>query len=583
MADIGRLTRLQHDLQRERRLLHDTLTAMADAVITTDHLGHVNFINAAAEDLIERKFDQVSGRPLNDIIELKKLGEPIALTIARTAPTGWFLPDDVVLVMGNAEERPVVGNIAPILNVQGEIAGTVIVLRDANAVADGGEKRKTDRILDPTTGLVNRTEFEQRLRSLLERSDGDGVLLYLDLDEFKIINDTCGHIAGDELLRRVAALLQRYMIETDTLARLGGDEFGVLLRHKSLENAKRVADEICCAIQAINFEWDGKHFRTGASIGVVTLRPVRDDATRVMRDADRACYAAKEGGRNQVHVFGDHGRELALQAGQMDALSNLHDAIAAERLHLFAQPIVPIAGSDGLPHVEILLRMHDTDGKLALPGTFLPAAERYHQMPLVDRWVVARTFELLNELDIANRYVFAINLSGQSVGRQDFLDFVIDSLQLSGIDPAHICFEITEGAAIANVDKAHEFLSVLRELGCRFALDDFGVGMSSLSYLRRLPIDYLKIDGSFIREIGSDPINEAMVRAIHQVALVANVKTVAESIESFSDLNMIEAIGVDLVQGYLVAPPMPLEDLRAFKYVDVRQRFDATLVRHFVN
>jgi ammonium transporter, Amt family len=579
MADIGRLAGLQQNLQRESRLLRDTLAAMVDAVITTDHLGCINYINAAAEHLIGCTQEQVTGRALNDILKLYQDGSPAPIPhheLLQGPRASWRISEPTSLVTLSGEEYLIRGTVAPILDGHGEFAGLVVVLRDS---VDGDDKALAGGVnvkLDAVTGLLNRIAFEQRLHTLLDGTEhGRGaVLLYLDLDEFKIVNDTCGHIAGDALLRQVALVLRDCVATGDTLAHLGGDEFGVLLVDRPIDDAYRIANEICAAIQAINFDWQDKHFRSGASIGMVLLGPGHDDTTTMLRDADRACYAAKEGGRNQVHFFGDEGPELALQAGQMNALSTLNDAMTHDRLALFAQPILHLGG-EAIPHVEILLRMRDANGQIVFPGAFLPAAERYHQMPLVDRWVLARTFESIKKLDIAERYIFAINLSGQSVGRRDFLEFVLRSFEQYAIDPNHICFELTEGTAITNVDGAENFLSILGERGCRFALDDFGVGVSSLTYLRRLPIDYLKIDGSFIRKIGSDPINEAMVRAIHQVAQVANVKTVAESIESLADLRILQAIGIDLIQGYLIAQPMPLEQLTTFSSTEARARVTA--------
>ena len=558
------------------------MTAMVDAVITADQLGFINYCNVAAEQLLESSFDLVIGRTLADTLKLQIGNKSIRIPSSAAflaSKANWIVPRGSMLVRSGGEEFAICGNVTPILDMHGESVGLVAVLSGGNFAIGNTESVDSNTSIDHITGLINRTEFENRLRSWLDQPEAHqcGVLLYLDLDEFKIINDTCGHVAGDVLLRRVAEALQNRVTRGDILCRLGGDEFGVVLNQRVLEEAWQIADEICRAIQEINFQWEGKLFRGSVSIGMVQLQCGVDDVISVMRDADRACNAAKEGGRNQVHLFGDNGPEFALQARHMNALSTLNDAIFSNRLILFAQPVVQLRDQDELPHLEILLRMFDTNGNIRTPGTFLPAAERYHQMPIVDRWVVARTFELISNLGIADRYIFAINLSGQSIGRKDFLEFVLENLEIRDVNPIHICFEITEGAAIASVDGAQKFISILAQRGCRFALDDFGVGMSSLSYLRSLPIDYLKIDRSFICEISSDPINEAMVRAIHQVAKVANIKTVAESVESLADLRMLATIGIDLIQGFLAAVPVPLENLPEISYAEIRARLATSL------
>lgn len=582
LTDMTRLASLQERVRQEIRSLQDTFAAMVDAVITTDQLGCINYCNVAAEHLVKSSSDLVIGRTLDDALKLQ-VGKKSILIPSGAACLGsmanWNVPNGSTLLRGNGEEVAIGGNVTPIFGTHGDFVGSVAVLRSGNFGVGDTESVDPGISIDHITGLVNRSEFERRLRSWLVGSESShrGVLLYLDLDEFKIVNDTCGHVAGDALLWQVAQALQNRMNLGDILGRLGGDEFGILLNQRDLAEAWQIADEICRAIQAINFAWEDRLFRGGVSIGMVQLKCGVDDVISVMRDADRACYAAKEGGRNQVYLFGDEGPEFALQAGHMNALSMLNDAIISNRLTLFAQPIVQLGNKDEFPHVEILLRMFDANGDIRGPATFLSAAERYHQMPMVDRWVVARTFELISDLGITDQYIFAINLSGQSIGRRDFLEFVIENLETQNVNPAQICFEITEGAAITNVDGAQNFISVLRQRGCRFALDDFGVGMSSLSYLRRLPIDYLKIDRSFICEIGSDSMNEAMVRAIHQVAKVANVKTVAESVESVADLRMLATIGIDLIQGYLAAVPIPLEKLPQISYAEIHARLAASL------
>lgn len=572
------LSCLPHTLEVDNQILRQALAAIGEAVFATDRHGCIRYINPAAAGLVGYGQDEALGRKLNNVLSLSDGVQPIAIpelsSLETRASTKFHLPEDTVLESLSGRKYQVNGVIVPSLDMRGTISGMVAVLSDMSSLRQVEEKLVFQATHDALTGLVNRGEFEQRLRALLDRDEPEScsVLLYLDLDEFKIINDTCGHVAGDALLRQINDILRIRIRQTDTLARLGGDEFGVLLENCPVGEGQRIAELICWAIQDLNFEWEGKSSRTSVSIGMVPIQRWNRDATSLMRDADSACFAAKEAGRNQVHVFGESDRELGQHAGQMFALSTLHNAVAHNQFTLYAQPIIPTTSVTGeLAHLEILLRMHDQQGNIVLPGAFLPAAERHHQMPLIDRWVVSSTLDLLNRLQISNRYTFAINLSGQSIGRSDFQHFVMETLDQKHIDPRHICFEITEGAAITNLNHADSFITVMRALGCRFALDDFGVGMSSLTYLRRLPIDYLKIDGSFIRNIAFDPINDAMVRAVQHVARVTGVKTIAESVESVTDLRVLQEIGIDLVQGYLIAEPMPLEELCELDFTELER------------
>jgi diguanylate cyclase (GGDEF)-like protein/PAS domain S-box-containing protein len=561
-----------HVHQEARRLIP---TLIDQAVIIADGDGRVTYVNPIAERLTEFTDSQARGRllcevfmPVTDDLDGTEKGRS---DIVTNSDGDEYRFDSSTFRTPSGKQYCVQGRAVPIKQLDG-IDRTLVIFRDVGAL------RRAERGLiyrsthDLLTGLLNRGEFVRRLDELVdtERTDQAHVLLYLDLDEFKIINATGSHLAGDELLRQVGGILQCHVRGSDMVARLGGDEFGVLLEHCSTGEGRRIADQIRWSIQDLKFAWDAKSFAVGVSIGMVEVEPHQGDVSTWLRDADTACYAAKEEGRNQVHLFGSDAMEREHHAGRMKALAMLHDAIANDRLLLYAQPIVPLLESPlELPHMEILLRMVDEHGNIILPGAFLPAAERHHQMPLIDRWVVTHTFSVLKRLCISDSYIFAINLSGQSIGRIDFLHFVIESLDQFDINPKNLCFEITEGAAIGNVDHAEGFMSVLGARGCRFALDDFGVGMSSLAYLRRLPIDYLKIDGSFVKNLSADPINGALIRAIQAVARTTGVKTVAECVETTADLRLLQEIGVDLVQGYLIAEPMQMEMLCQLDFTEL--------------
>jgi diguanylate cyclase (GGDEF)-like protein len=414
--------------------------------------------------------------------------------------------------------------------------------------------------------LINRTEFERQLHDALicaKNENRQHVLCYLDLDQFKIVNDTCGHVAGDELLRQVAGLLRGKVRDTDVLARLGGDEFGVLLKYCDPQRAPAVAESLCRTLKDFKFLWGDHSFETGASIGLVAIGEDSQSVSEVLSTADVACYAAKDKGRNQVHMYQPNDNELKQRRGEMQWVSRIRRAIDENRFRLYYQPIIPLnPGSSRDMHRELLIRLLDEEGKLVPPMAFIPAAERYNLMPDVDRWVIRNSFKLLgaqcsNDCD----WVCTINLSGQSLCDNTFLDFVTRQLDLSGVNPDRICFEITETAAVANLVKASHFISVLKGMGCRFALDDFGSGLSSFAYLKNLKVDYLKIDGSFVRDMMNDPIDRSLVEAINEIGHVIGIQTIAEFVENNDILETLRKIGVDYAQGYAIAKPAPLEEI----------------------
>jgi diguanylate cyclase (GGDEF)-like protein len=439
---------------------------------------------------------------------------------------------------------------------------------------------------DGLTELVNRAEFDRRLTQLLQRTEQGThhVVLYLDLDQFKIVNDTCGHIAGDELLRGIASLMQTYIRKSDVLARLGGDEFGIILEYSELSLAEKVAQSIIQGVNDFRFRWDDKTFRIGVSIGIVIIDDGKTLLDDVLKQADSACYAAKDAGRNRYHLYIDGDKELIKRESEMDWVRQLENAADDDRLILYAQPIVPIKNEHDQkikPHdklsskqtylqrcnYEILIRMKTKDGSLVPPGAFLPAAERYNKMVRIDRWVVSQSVtmlaahpDFLEDIDYC-----AINLSCQSLTDEKFLDFIVDLFSKHSKLAEKICLEITETAAIINLLQANRCISILRGMGVRFALDDFGSGLSSFAYLKTLPIDYLKIDGMFVRDIVNDPIDRAMVKSIHEIATVMGKKTIAEFVENDEILAELGKIGVAYAQGYGIGKPVPFEQILSGK------------------
>ncbi|MFO1351109.1 MAG: EAL domain-containing protein [Gammaproteobacteria bacterium] len=420
---------------------------------------------------------------------------------------------------------------------------------------------------DPLTGLLNRREFERCLHETLEsarREHTTHALFYLDLDQFKVVNDTCGHGAGDELLRQISKLLRQRFRSRDTVARLGGDEFGILVDYCSLAQAERLAEIIRKTLAVFRFEWGDKSFNVGASIGLIPISDASASVSHLLQTADAACYTAKDRGRNRIHVVREDDVELVRRNGEMQWVTRLTKALEEARFKLCYQPISPIGhDADGGLHIELLLRAEDDDGGDVSPEAFLPAAERYNLITQVDRWVVATALRWLkSKPDLLERLsLCAINLSGHSLGDEEFPAFVIRQLHEAGIPPAKICFEITETAAIAHFGNAARFIQTLKALGCRFALDDFGSGVSSFAYLKNLPVDFLKIDGAFVKEIARNPIDFAMVRSINEIGHVMGLKTVAEFVENDAILAKLRDLGVDYAQGFVMGRPLPIDTL----------------------
>lgn len=421
---------------------------------------------------------------------------------------------------------------------------------------------------DALTGLANRRELELRLSNALTMARQHGsehALLYMDLDQFKIVNDTCGHIAGDELLRQLSIILEHSIRKGDTLARIGGDEFGVLLENCDRHQALEISIKLRESVQEFRFRWNSNVFNVGMSIGVVMIDKDSESLTQLLSTADTACYTAKDMGRNRVHFYEPGDTELARRHGEMQWVARLHRALEEESFILYCQPIVPAnPGGKSSSHLEVLVRMQDENGDMVPPGSFIAAAERYNLMNQIDRWVVSNVFAtLLGHLRTAEQEEgarFAINLSGATLNDEGFLNFVDDQFRSFDIDPARICFEITETSAIANLSNARNFIYSLKEIGCKFSLDDFGSGLSSFAYLKALPVDYLKIDGQFVKDITRDPIDYAMVKSINEIGHVMGMHTIAEFVENQEVMMKLRAINVDFVQGYAIEAPFPLSD-----------------------
>jgi diguanylate cyclase (GGDEF)-like protein len=472
------------------------------------------------------------------------------------------LPENSVLITRTGDEVPIQDSAAPIRDRIGNIIGSVMVFHDVSKESRLFRQLSYQASHDTLTGLINRREFENRLVAAMDSARANveekHALLYVDLDQFKVVNDTFGHTAGDALLRQLSEMIQSSIRSTDILARLGGDEFGILLERCDEARAIEVAENIRNSIEGYRFEWQGSFTTVRCSIGVVLVTSENADVAGVMSSADVACYSAKDMGRNQVHLYRD--TDASMRHEEMKWVSRITSAVEDNRLELFFQPIIGIGRelNQGRGHYELLLRMRDEDGALVGPDQFIPAAERYNLMSTLDRWVI---HEALTELADRNdegeaRYTLAINLSGTSLSEDRFLGFVIDELKKQKLPDGAICFEITETAAISNLSRVVHFMQALKQLGCKFSLDDFGSGLSSFTYLKNLPVDYLKIDGQFIRNVAEDSVDQSMVKAIREVGQAMGIKTIAERVETRQVLDKLGSLGVEFAQGYYIARPI---------------------------
>jgi len=524
-VDITERKLYEEALFREKESAQITLQSIGDGVITTDANCNVEYVNPVAEDLTGWKVDDGSGRPIDEIFRgfheetCEPLENPLSVAIRRNRAIKSVRP--TLLIRRDGNELYIESTASPIRDGKGNVTGGVLVFHDVSESRELNRRLSYHASHDILTGLVNRREFENRLERALKSAkarETSYALCYLDLDQFKIVNDSCGHSAGDALLGQLGTLLKSKIRWRDTLARLGGDEFGVLLESCSLEEAMQTAESLRLAIGEYKFMWEERSFRLGVSIGVVPITADNEDVAALLSAADSACAAAKEAGRNRIHSFQENDIDLMRRRREMQWAARINNALEENRFELFRQTIQPLQADEQGAHYEILLRMRDENGGIISPGLFIEAAERYGITPGIDRWVIRSAFRwLVSEADERERLALcSINLSGQSLGDEKFLPFVIDQFQMSGLDATRICFEITETAAIASYSQANRFINALKELGCKFALDDFGTGLSSFGYLKHFPVDFLKIDGSFVKEILHDPIDREMVRSINE-------------------------------------------------------------------
>ncbi len=559
--------------QRPRSTAWETMDSLGEGILTTDDKGRVEYLNRAAEQLTGVSTADALGREFAELVRLvdeldrHPLPDPVRQSLGTQARVSAGRRS--LLIARSGEERSVDLSVSPLKSPYGDQTGTVVLLRDVSELRGLTRQMSYQASHDALTGLVNRREFERRMQETIDSAHAAGthhVLCYLDLDRFKSVNDTAGHLAGDGLLREVAALVKDAVRDSDTVARLGGDEFGLILSGCPLEKATQIAEDVVRKISDYRFVWKDKIFNIGISVGLVEISRESGTLEEVMSAADSACYVAKRHNGhfgNHVHMYSARDEAVARQRGEIQWLQRLQTALKENQFELMAQPIVAVSPllRDVGPALEVLIRLHDDNLPEGIPpAEFLRAAERYRLMVDVDRWVVQTALTALGRggIRLPEGRSLAINLSGQTLADPGFLEFVVECLDSTGVTPPQLCFEVTENAVMTNVDQARRFIGVLHGMGCSFALDDFGRGLSSFGNLKHLAIDYLKIDGSFIRNLAADNVNQAMVSAMVKLARTLNFQVIAEQVEDAASLDAARRIGVDFVQGFELARPQPL-------------------------
>jgi len=557
ITDRVRIEKALRDSEERFRVIADT--APVAMVISRLHDGSILYANKQVETLFEKQPEDIIGRTLPELFDSVETRQEL---LELLTSEGQLLGHEVMLKKRDGSDI-CLSLSSRSITLQGEqvVCSALLDITEAYELA---QQLSYQASYDPLTGLVNRREFQSHLHRIIvmaRQKHTENALCFMDLDQFKVVNDSCGHIAGDELLRQLAHLLKNNVRKQDILARLGGDEFAILLENCSLQQAERVANAIRQAIQDFRFHWEDNTFSVGVSLGLVPVDWTSETTTDLLRRADTACYTAKDMGRNRIHVYHPDDEELAKRHGEMQWLSRINEALRENRLQLWAQAVLPIQDSaEKGEHFELLVRFQDRNGNIVPPDAFLPTAERYNLAPRIDRWVISTILNWYSQdtSRLESLSMCSINLSGQSLSDDELLKYIIEHFESSGIDPHKFCFEVTETAAIANLTYATDFIKALKNMGARFALDDFGSGLSSFAYLKNLPVDYLKIDGQFVRDVLVDPIDLAMVKSINDIGHVMGKKTIAEFVENKDILEIMKEVGIDYAQGYGIAKPAPM-------------------------
>lgn len=564
---ISRIARTEKQLFFEKELAQTTLHSIGDGVITVDKDYLIQTINPVAEMLTDVKSSDVINKNILNIYESESQQQQTEINRNLVDPGIQRSLFDFTLTKKDGVKYEVEHTIAPIISDNNSVLGAVIILRDVTEVRTMEKRLSYQASHDALTGLINRREFEVRLKQIIRNAQTEDIthsVCFLDLDKFKIINDTSGHAAGDEFLKQIPKIIQPLLRQTDVLARLGGDEFSIILDSCSIYQAKQISNQIIKKIKDSRFNWGKNSFETGASIGIVPVTKLTVSASEVMSSVDAACYEAKDKGRNRIQVFEPNDAEFVQHKMETSWIQKIKNAIKHDSFELYFQELQNINSDYPTPKsIEILIRLNDNNSIIG-PDSFIPTAERYSLMPLIDEWVIINTFDFIKKYHKkhSDDIRVAINLSGQSLSDDSVLNLITDKLKKEKhLKKDLICFEITETAAIANLSKAMEFIAEIKKMGCKFSLDDFGSGLSSFSYLKNMPVDNIKIDGVFIREIHSDPVNKVFVESIHNISNIMGIKTTAEYVENKEILDCITSIGINYAQGFYIAKPKPVKTL----------------------
>ncbi|MAF83989.1 MAG: hypothetical protein CL797_07805 [Chromatiales bacterium] len=567
--DITYRKSIEATLGRSKQQAQITLESIGEGVITADTQGAIEYLNSAAEKLIGTERQAALGKRLGEIVNLvdegdrRDLGDPVirCLTDRRRISVG---SRALMVSYDGKTELSIEMTASPIKSPDGSITGAVVIVHDVSEVRGLAQQMSYQAAHDPLTGLINRREFERRLEQSLHSvrdEESSHVLCYLDLDRFKVVNDTCGHMAGDNLLRELSAIIKDQVRDSDFVARLGGDEFGMLLMGCPLLKARQIADDAIRAVHDYRFVWQDRIFNVGVSIGLVEIGRESGTIQEILSAADSACYIAKQQGRGQAHVYSVRDEVSARQRGEIHWLGLLQDALKEDKFEIYSQPIISLSGTehDG-PAVEVLLRLRDQDNNVVLPKQFIQAAERYQLMVSVDQWMVQATLAAIGQgaIRLPKGRSCSINISGQTLNEGSFLEFVVDCLDHSQVNPGQICFEVDESAIMGDFDNARRFIGVLHGMGCQFGLDDFGRGIGSFTSLQGLSIDFLKIDGAYTSDLHEDSLNHQVVTAITRLSKTVGFKVIAEQVEEQEDFDALRKVGVDYVQGYYVQHPQKL-------------------------
>ncbi|MDA3870640.1 MAG: EAL domain-containing protein [Gammaproteobacteria bacterium] len=548
-------------IHHQQELAEVALDSIGEAVITTDTEHNITYMNPVACQLTGWTADEALQLPLEQVVVIVSEADhaEVDSTLFDCLNQECLIEysEPMLLIGAHGEEYSIETSASPLKDRHGDIIGAVLVFINTSHIRNLSRELEFQASHDSLTNLLNRREFERQLAQVIRSANEDNrkhALCYLDLDQFKIVNDTCGHMAGDQLLRELSRLMPHSIRATDCLARLGGDEFGVIAFNCSIEDAVDIANSLRTAIKNFTFTWNKKVFDIGVSIGVVAITKDSGTLQDILRRADASCYIAKDLGRNRIHIYAENDVEIEKRHGEIQWLTRIQDALKEDRFRLVTQKVTAIKNGVTPPY-EVLLRMLGKEGEIIAPLAFLPAAERYEMMPVIDRWIISTAFKNIRCESAGDRKIYNINLSGQTLCDNSIVKFIRDQLNHFKISPDIICFEITETVVISNLGVAIELVNKIKAMGCMFALDDFGCGLSSFSYLKSLPVDYLKIDGEFIQNMVTDSTDRAIVVAINDIGLEMGLRTVAEYVESKAIFDLLNEINVDYAQGHFIEKP----------------------------